>query len=579
LTMPGLACYWLKPPTGDWAEPLDAFLDAEHEGQVEAVGPIEGVGYRAKVFLSQSPPIEPPWGAFLRDGFGERIHTPAGSSSAALLVMQIGQGRAKQYMAFVFGFAGRHLLRSGSWQRGYGLRTALNLIYPRAAQKSDPGRLIGVDAKTRGRHIIRSRRQASRATTFEEFEVDRFRDVVGEAVGRPADREAWGTRVSGGDAIYLNPAVTFNDLPALCRRLVKSQAQTDYRDQFDWLDDLQPVADRDRLASLEASVVAYLSVGNVDRLDLCPPEIVDWTQVDGFRFHYERKGNLHPDLRLEDYLRGLDARVRQQLSAEFLKKRQVVAVDRDGRPIHKWPVWRCLVGELETDQGTVVLDEGDFFDVSRSYLHELNEYIEHIEQPAVRLPAADAATRESEYNAHVAATVAGCLLMDMRTVASPGRATPVEICDLLTEDREFVHIKRHLGSSDLSHLFAQGAVSASLLHDDRTTRDLIRREVIEASDNDDRFNFIDAEGVRPSDFVVVYGAIANWRGRSLSSTLPFFSKVNLRNIAIELRRRGYEVAFAQIPTSADRDSRGQQGRRRARARRRHGRVRDRVAPP
>jgi uncharacterized protein (TIGR04141 family) len=448
----------------------------------------------------------------------------------------------------------------------------LNLIYPRRAGLGDPGRLIGVEAKTRGRHIIRSRRQASRATTLEEFEIDRFRDVVGEAVGKPADRDKWGTRVSGGDAIYLNPEVSFDDLPALCRRLIEAHAQTDYRDQFDWLDDLQPVADRDRVTALEASVEKYLVEGTIGALDLCPPEIVDWNHIDGFRFHYERKGNLHPDLRLEDYLRGLGGRVKQTgVTAEYLKSHHIYAVDREGRASHKWPVWRCLVGEFDADQGTVVLDEGEFFDVSTSYLDELNQFIGKIPQPALRLPAAGAAMREREYNAHVADTVAGCLLLDMRTIASPGRATPVEICDVLTDGREFVHIKRHLGSSDLSHLFAQGFVSASLLQDDQTTRKLMRNAITDASDSDPRFDFVDVEAVRPADFVVVYGAIANWRGRSLAGGLPFFSKVNLRNTAMGLRRRGFDVAFAQIDVGARPAAALPGGQARPRLRRHHRR--------
>lgn len=571
--MPGLACYWLKPPPLGAAEPFNEYLDPEREGDVVSAGPLEGDGYRIKLFLAQSPPTEPPWGQFLRDGFGDGVHTPPVSGSAALLVMEVDHREAKHYMAFVFGFGGRHLLRSGSWHRGYGLRTALNLIYPREASHADPGRLIGVEAKTRARHTIRSRRQASRATTLEEFDVDRFRDVVGEAVGRPADRDAWGTRVSGGDAIYLNPDVSFDQLPGMCRRLIDSHLQTDYRDQFDWLDDLQPVADRDRLASLESRVVNDLINGNVEHLDLCPPEIVDWNRVDGFRFHYDRRRELHPDLRLVDYLRGVDARGgRGQLTIDFLKNRHVVAVDGDGRTVHKWPMWRCLIGEFNTDQGSVVLDEGEFFDVSRSYIDQLNTYIERIQQPAVRLPVADGGMRESEYNASVSQTVAGCVLMDMRTISSPGRATPVEVCDILTDDREFVHIKRHLGSSDLSHLFAQGLVSASLLHDDRTSRDLMRHAIREASGNNAAFDFIDVDAIRPSDFVVVYGAIANWRGRSLANALPFFSKVNLRTTATELRRRGYGVAFAQIPTSTDPGAGQADVEVRARLRRRYRRV-------
>lgn len=525
--------------------------------------------YRAKLFLAQSMPHEPRWGQFLRGGFGDAVQTPPVSGAAALLVMEVENQGQKHYFAIVFGFAGRHLLRSGCWQRGYGLRTALNLIYPRDAPHTDPGRLIGVEAKTRSRQTMRSRRQASRATTLEEFDVDRFRDVVGAASGRPADIGAWGARVTGADAIYLNPTIVFDQLPGLCRRLIESHNQDDYKDQFDWLDDLQPVADRDRIAAIEADVVDALINSNTGHLDLSPPEIVDWTQVDGFRFHFDRRRDVRPDLRLVDYLEGIDGRGGLgQLTIEFLKNRNVFALDRNGQQGHKWSVWECLIGEFETDQGTVVLDEGEFFDVSPTYLDQLNKYIDRIHHPAVRLPVADGAMRESEYNLSVAQTVQGCLLLDTKTVASPGQTTPVEICDILTHDHEFVHIKRHLGSSDLSHLFSQGSVSASVLHDDPTTRGRMRQVIREASGNDPLFDFIVADAIPPSDFVVVYGVIANWRGRSLADALPFFSKVNLRTHTNELRRRGYGVAFAQIRTNSDPVAQEVEGRVRPRIRRR-----------
>jgi uncharacterized protein (TIGR04141 family) len=567
--MPGLACYWLKPPRPG-VEPLDQYIDPEREGNVEQLGPIDGDGYRAKLFLAQSMPQEPRWGQFLRSGFGDAVHTPPSSGSAALLVMEVEHEGERHYFAVVFGFAGRHLLRSGVWQRGYGLRTALNLIYPRDAPNPDLGRLIGVEAKTRARQTIRSRRQASRATTLEAFDVDRFRDVVGAASGRPAEPDSWGTRITGADAIYLNPNIAFDQLPALCRRLVDSHNQDDYKDRFDWLDNLQPVADRDRIASLEAGVVDDLTTHEAGHLELSPPEIVDWTRVDRFRYHFDRR-DTHPDLRLVDYLQGLDAHGgRGQLTIEFLKSRSVLALDGDSQTVHKWPIWECLIGEIDTDQGTVVLDDGEFFDVSATYLEQLNNYIERIHQPAVRLPVADGAARENEYNRTTSQAVDGCLL-DMRTVASPSQSTPVEICDILTHDHEFVHIKRHLGSSDLSHLFSQGTVSASLLHDDAVTRSLMRGVIREASDSDPRFDFIAEDAIRTSDFVVVYGVIANWRGRSLAASLPFFSKVNLRTHANELRRRGYGVAFAQIRTTADRVD-PEAARDRPRLRRRHRRA-------
>ena len=136
----------------------------------------------------------------------------------------------------------RFLLRPESVARGYGLRTALNLIYPRTS--NDTVRLRGVDTKRRGPTTVRSRLQVSHQADFESFDVNRFRDVVSKATGAPADTHTWGPRVSGGDALSLQPAIGFEDIGNFCRQVEAAYRQDDYRERFDWIDYIRPVTDR-----------------------------------------------------------------------------------------------------------------------------------------------------------------------------------------------------------------------------------------------------------------------------------------------------------------------------------------------
>ncbi len=95
---------------------------------------------------------------------------------------------------FALGTTGRFLLKHEAWQRGYGLKTALNLIYPerRAAARANSSRWTPNGEAVR---FIRSRLQSSRATTFEAFDVDKVREMVGGATGEPYDRR-WGSRIT-----------------------------------------------------------------------------------------------------------------------------------------------------------------------------------------------------------------------------------------------------------------------------------------------------------------------------------------------------------------------------------------------
>jgi hypothetical protein len=80
-----------------------------------------------------------------------------------------------------------------------------------------------------------------------------------------------------------------------------------------------------------------------------------------------------------------------------------------------------------------------------------------------------------------------------RTIRIPGRTTAVEICDLLTPERTLVRVKRHFSSSNLSHLFAQGAVSAELLQMNSEFRQRAHERVVEFADGIAGFDFFDTE--------------------------------------------------------------------------------------
>jgi uncharacterized protein (TIGR04141 family) len=184
--------------------------------------------------------------------------------------------------------------------------------------------------------------------------------------------------------------------------------------------------------------------------------------------------------------------------------------------------------------------------VSRKFMQELDKYLGEIPIATESLPPADAAAREAAYNgAAVEAAPADRLLMDKRLVRAEDRPDPVELCDILTRARRLIHVKRHLGSSDLSHLFAQGAVSAELIQGDPNFRKAAQRIVDKVAGNR-KFRFFPAKGIDASKFEIVYAIVADWRGRSLATALPFFSKVNLRATRQRIVGRGYRVSCLPI---------------------------------
>lgn len=102
----------------------------------------------------------------------------------------------------------------------------------------------------------------------------------------------------------------------------------------------------------------------------------------------------------------------------------------------------------------------------------------------------------------------------------------------------------------LSHLFAQGAVSAELLQMNAEFRQRAHERVMEFTGDLSGFDFFDTDAFRPSEFRVVYSVMAPWAGRDPADAFPFFAKVNLRNVVEQLRSRGFNVGLRPVDTAA-----------------------------
>ncbi len=163
------------------------------------------------------------------------------------------------------------------------------------------------------------------------------------------------------------------------------------------------------------------------------------------------------------------------------------------------------------------------------------------------MPDSKPGMREGEYNTMASALLSQCLCLDGRLIRVASRTTPVELCDILTTDGKLVHVKRHLGSADLSHLFLQGHNSATLLQDLPEFRQEAQALVNSVAGRDCGGAMFPLSGVRPSDFEVVFAIVAPWRERSVVEAMPFLGKLTPRHLARELTSRGFQVTCQRIP--------------------------------
>jgi uncharacterized protein (TIGR04141 family) len=146
---------------------------------------------------------------------------------------------------------------------------------------------------------------------------------------------------------------------------------------------------------------------------------------------------------------------------------------------------------------------------------------------------------EGEYNRRAALASNGTFaLLDAQPVMYGGGRSSIEICDLLSIDRIFVHVKAKTKSSILSHLFAQGVNSAQAFRDAS-----FRLLALEKCPPSHRAIFQGEP--RTGDHTITYSIMTQAAG-DLRDALPFFSKQSLANASVLLMNMGYQVRLKKI---------------------------------
>jgi uncharacterized protein (TIGR04141 family) len=449
------------------------------------------------------------------------------SSTGALLLIEAAGRR----FAVSFG-QGRHLLALDSYEHDFGLKVVLNVV--------DADRLKSVDARTVDDLTIHTRRDVSRESSLDAFGLDVSRDLVRAVTGQPRD-PTLAHRLTGSEALAVQTRAQVPEIPALCGRLLEAYGSDEYKERFAWIDHLRKVRDRSLIESLDDLLLGDLRERQLDDLHLAPPQTIDWAHLAGFKFSTQRsEAELDTDPRISVYLNTL--RDPENLDLARLKRERVEAIGAEGDTVlEQWSVYRCLVYERELDSKLYALTGGDWYGIDASFAEQTISFVKGLPDLDLDMPDTAIGTNEDDYN-RGAADATGALCLDRQLVRLPGR-DPIELCDLLTTDRQLVHVKKRGGSSTLSHLFAQGLVSAELLGDDefRTAALAVVHGLDSSFDA-----VIPTDRPQRDEYEVGYVVISRSTSRDSPLTLPFFSLVNLASTARRLLALGFRVGVKKV---------------------------------
>ena len=483
--------------------------------------PIQQV--KSTLYIKKEPPtVTPSWTKLFtqNENVPQGIFGTSSTVGAALVVECEGH-------KFVLTFgSGYHLINNEAIERDFGLRVTLN--------SADPDKLRSLDKASYDHNSLNSRTQSPQDVDIFDLAIDSESDLL-YAVTGASKVEIFGNHVTGRDALTLFVEIDLKGIPAILTEALK-RYKSKLPIEFEWVDNINRVRDKETISLLDLFLNDSLIDPSASNIWLGEPEIVDWEAQIGYSFDLRSKTARHPTLELKqlrEYLKDLG----QVASTHSLRETFVHINNSEFQPTKSWSAYRCLYAELKNDDHQYILRNGIWYKVDDNFSKKIDTYLNTISIYHHKFPIYNH-DREDEYNEEVVKNDANFVLMDKKTIKTGGSYDKLEFCDLIKDGTDLIHVKYYRSSNTLSHLFAQGHVSAETFIKDADFRILLNPKLpatIKLKDPNPRPD--------PNSYRIVY-AIAT--SKKIPAELPFFSKITLKNSVRTLRALDFNVEISAI---------------------------------
>jgi uncharacterized protein (TIGR04141 family) len=483
----------------------------------------QGYDFSGAIFFKPSFAKSPKWVDFVNRGITSPIVDLKSSQASALLIIKADD----RHFAISFGNSWQWLDESKIVRR-FGLIVALNCIADEKIKVVDAQQIDSLAKSTRS--------QVSHSAEMSAFGLDVARDLMRAVSGRPQSADI-GSNITGSDALRIKCKVDFGDLGKKCIQLLSFSRKKTYKEKYPWIDNIEPVRSASETLKLDEILVAKINSQDVDGVYLSPPRIRDLQADDGYKFHFDKAGvDPRYDLEIDDLMEGIADKL--PVDTSFLKKHKIFVYAGGGDlAVDSFSIYSALVFEAPINNKLYCLIDGDWFKVSDDHVKAVNEQIKKIKKSTVHLPNALGNEKEGTYNERAAAAI-GALCLDRKLINYGGGRSKFELCDILTKQRAFIHVKRSASSNVLSHLFNQGVVSGQLMLEPPF------RTLCEGIAVAEYKKFFIGDFL-PEQNTITYGVISK-SADQLPGNLPFFSKQTLVNAVSLLQKYRYNTEILGI---------------------------------
>lgn len=536
--------YLAKDRLKDFDETLSQTAKDRLKSGDATVSLAKGLGDRAAAFIFKSPPRAPGWLFDIGTVFSD-LPDIKNKSSCDIVAFE----HRKRIFLSSFGH-GWQYIDDSKIETDFGLKVAINSLSDSKVQRVDRSHLG---------EAIKGVAQSAFQRDLQAFGIDEALDLVRRITGRTGDDE-FADSLAGATSLKITKEMVLVDLVDVAGEALSRFESENYKKTgFHIIDKVRPILDRGMLGQLDEKAVDVIKSGQ-DNFELSMPgwsdEDVVYYGFTGFRIR-----NRFPDLLMKNYREELGDEIKN-LEVDYITTKHGVLAEfaNDTAARKRWSIKKALIGSVVVDDGLYAISEGEWYRLDQQFKDDVDSYFRDIVlewgSPPLKIKQkiSDDGRKsgfetELEYNERCASHYK-IICMDQKILEVP--TIPYgkfEDCDLLDIDgKKLIHVKKSSRqSSVLSHFFKQGSNSAKILKTFPEARKVLVEKVRSICGGD----FADKLGERLRDSLAGWTVefhIVDAARPDGTYTIPFFSRITIRDEARMLRGMAFEVVIKFIPT-------------------------------
>lgn len=442
------------------------------------------------------------------------------ASSGAVIALKV----RNRIMALSFS-AGRFNIDQEKIESRFGLKTCLNL---QTTNKFKNLRIQSLEANS-----VQKQESRSSWVELDEFSINIENEMVKSVTGQ-IDSEYFGKNISGFDSLSIKIDFDNTDIHDVCEKLLDAYESDVYKQKYDYIDKIFPVNDKALISILDSELFEKIK-NHDEEVWMCIPDFINWEEIEYFTYLDTSKKD---DIYIEDFYEAIDNN--KIKSIIDLKRITIKAYSSEGKPQYSKSAYYCTTAEVSIQDQSYILNNAKWYAISQDLEKDINELDAEIQNYCETNAMAGLPDctydKEGDYNK-------ACAKQNVFDLWDCNLINNTEVCDLWSNKKEFIHVKKYSSSSLLSHLFNQGLVSATQMYQSRDFR-----SKVEAHGNSNNL-FTAGKMIKsinsfnPQEYYVKFAIISKDINKF---RLPRFSLISYRQTKKNIEDMGYKVGIIKI---------------------------------